>query len=91
VARGGASADALRPRCQARLAARFEELKPSDGVPEQGKGGETREGTRLTGSGPKSTDHCGGTEDSRRGIKTAWQQLGRGKERDRAAEHQGSL
>jgi hypothetical protein len=89
--RGGASASALRPRCQARLAVRFEELKSSDGAPEQGKGGETREGTRLTGSGPKSTVHSGGIAVLRRGIKAAWRQLGRSKERGGAEEGQGFI
>jgi hypothetical protein len=75
---GGASAGALRSRCQARLAARFEELKSSDGAPEQGKGGETREGTRLTGSGPKSTVHSGSPARNQGSLAAAWAGKGEG-------------
>jgi hypothetical protein len=69
----------------------FEELKPLNGAPEQGKGGKTREGMRLTRSGPKSTVHSGGTVVLRQGIRTTWWKFGRGKEGGTAEEGQGFI
>jgi hypothetical protein len=65
--------------------------KGSPGAPEQGKGGETRDGTRLIGFMPKSKDHHGGCGILQREISSAWRQLGQGKERGKAEEDQGLL